>query len=155
MEKTAGIPEETRRLRRIARECIAKKVRLINRAVTGLYDAALRPYDLKVSQLNVLVAVSLLGEAKPNDLIRALRMDKSTLSRNVDRLLSRRWVEDLPDDDARAYRLRITPAGRSLLRKVEEAWAGAQRRMARDLGDGDVEALDRIARKLRGRMPAE
>ena len=39
----------------VARECIANKVRLLNRAVTAIYDEALRPYGLKISQMSVLV----------------------------------------------------------------------------------------------------
>ena len=39
----------------IASECLAVRVRLLNRAVTGIYDDALRPLGMTVSQLNVLV----------------------------------------------------------------------------------------------------
>ena len=39
----------------VARECIANKVRLLNRAVTAIYDETLRPHGLKISQMSVLV----------------------------------------------------------------------------------------------------
>src|SRR3954451_12375489 len=39
---------------RIAGECIAVRVRLINRVVTAIYDEALRPFGLRVSQANIL-----------------------------------------------------------------------------------------------------
>jgi hypothetical protein len=43
--------------KRIARECIAVRVRLLNRVITSLYDDALRPLGITVSQLNLLVAI--------------------------------------------------------------------------------------------------
>src|SRR6516162_3196973 len=48
-----------------AGECIAVRLRLVNRVVTNLYDAALRPLGLKVSQLNILVVTAKLGLAQP------------------------------------------------------------------------------------------
>ena len=71
-------------LDRIAGDCIAVRVRLINRVVTAIYDEALRPHGLRVSQANILVAVARKGEARPADICRLLRLEKSTLSRDVE-----------------------------------------------------------------------
>src|SRR4051812_50219371 len=49
----------------VARTCIAVRLRLLNRVVTNLYDDALRPLGLKVSQMNVLVLTAKLGLARP------------------------------------------------------------------------------------------
>ena len=54
----------------IAAECLAVRVRTLNRAVTALYDDALRPHGLRVGQLNLLVAVARMGTARPGDLCR-------------------------------------------------------------------------------------
>src|SRR5436305_14978459 len=75
----------------IAGECLAVRVRTLNRAVTALYDEALRPHGLRVGQLYLLVAVARLGTARPGDLCRTLRQDKSTLSRVVEVLLRLGW----------------------------------------------------------------
>lgn len=48
----------------ISRECIAVRLRMIDRAVSRVYDRALRPFGITVSQLNILVAVSELGQAQ-------------------------------------------------------------------------------------------
>src|SRR4051812_22520018 len=48
-------------IERIATSCIAGRLRLLNRVVTNIYDDALRPLDLKVSQMNILVAAAKLG----------------------------------------------------------------------------------------------
>src|SRR5579884_3343359 len=49
----------------ISRTCIAVRLRLLNRVVTNLYDEALRPLGLKVSQLNILIVTARLGLARP------------------------------------------------------------------------------------------
>ena len=48
----------------IAGACIAVRLRLLNRVVTNLYDDALRPLGLKMSQLNILVATARIGVAR-------------------------------------------------------------------------------------------
>ena len=50
---------------RMAHECIAVRVRLINRVITALYDEALRPFELRISQANILAAIAKMGEARP------------------------------------------------------------------------------------------
>src|SRR5436305_5311418 len=77
----------------IAAECIAVRVRALNRAITALYDDALRPHGLRVGQLNLLVAVARMGTARPADLCRVLNMDKSTLSRDVEVMRRNGWLE--------------------------------------------------------------
>ena len=73
-------------------------MRTLNRAVTALYDEALRPHGLRVGQLNLLVAVARMGTARPGDLCRLLKMDKSTLSRDVEVMRRNGWLE--VDDSA-------------------------------------------------------
>src|SRR3954469_25075445 len=85
----------------IAGECLAVRVRTLNRAVTALYDEALRPHGLRVGQLNLLVAVARAGTARPGDLCRILRMDKSTLSRDVEVMRRNGWVGEGDSADAR------------------------------------------------------
>ena len=70
----------------IAAECIAVRLRMLNRVITRMYDDALRPLGLRSTQLNILVATAKLGVARPADLCDRLQIETSTLSRNVDRM---------------------------------------------------------------------
>src|SRR5690242_2589795 len=96
----------------IARNCIAVRLRLLNRVVTNLYDDALRPLGLKVSQVNILVVTAKLGLAQPAQLCDLLHLDPSTLSRNVERMRSKGWLEVVPGEDARTQPFRLTAQGR-------------------------------------------
>jgi hypothetical protein len=76
----------------IAKTCVAVRLRLLNRVVTGYYDVALRPLGLKVSQLNILVVTAKLGLARPAQVCEILQLDASTLSRNIKPLHYRHMV---------------------------------------------------------------
>jgi DNA-binding MarR family transcriptional regulator len=134
----------------IARTCIAVRLRLLNRVVTNLYDDALRPLGLKVSQLNILIVTAKLGLARPARVCDILQLDTSTLSRTVERMRGHGWLEVVPEEDARAQPFRLTPQGKSLIEKAVPAWEEAQRRAKELLGDEGVALLERAARKLGG-----
>jgi DNA-binding MarR family transcriptional regulator len=128
----------------IARDCIAVRVRALNRAVTALYDDALRPHGLRVGQLNLLVAIARFGTARPGALCRVLRMEKSTLSRDVDVMRRHGWLEVEESAGGRARPLRLTPAGQALLEAVLPAWRAAQARARALIGDDGIAALARV-----------
>src|SRR5262245_39206128 len=111
----------------IARECIAVRLRLLNRVVTNFYDDALRPLGLKASQLNILIVTAKLGLARPAQICAILHLDPSTLSRNVERMRTHGWLEVVPEEDARAQPFRLTAQGKRLIEKAVPAWEQAQR----------------------------
>lgn len=132
----------------IARNCIAVRLRLLNRVVTNLYDDALRPLGLKVSQLNILVVAAKLGVARPARVCAILHLDVSTLSRNVDRMQAHGWLEVVPEEDARAQPFRLTAPGRRLLERAMPAWEAAQEQAKKLLGDEGMALLNKAASKL-------
>jgi len=133
---------------RIAASCIAVRLRLLNRVVTNLYDEALRPLGLKVSQLNVLVVAAKLGVARPAQVSELLHLDISTLSRNVDRMMAKGWLEAVPEEDARTQPFRLTDQGRRLLERAIPGWEKAQKQAAELLGEPGVAVLDEAAQRL-------
>jgi DNA-binding MarR family transcriptional regulator len=133
----------------IARNCIAGRLRLLNRVVTNFYDDALRPLGLKVSQMNILIVTAKLGLARPSQVCDLLQLDASTLSRNLERMRAQGWLEVVPEDDARAQPFRLTPRGRQLIEKAVPAWEGAQLQARQLLGEEGLALLDRAAKKLR------
>jgi DNA-binding MarR family transcriptional regulator len=133
----------------ISKTCIAVRSRLLNRVVTNLYDDALRPLGLKVSQLNILVVTAKVGLARPARMCEILQLDASTLSRNVKPLQAHGWLEVVPEEDARAQPFRLTAKGKRLIERAVPAWEEAQRRATELLGEEGIALLDRAAKKLR------
>lgn len=131
--------------------CLAARLRLLNRAVTKLYDDALRPHGVRVSQLNILVLVAAAGPLRSTDVAAAMQLDKSTLSRDLDRMLERDWVRAMAGA-GRSRPLEVTDAGRKLLAAVAPAWRSAQREARKlltpDLADGMTAVVDAMWERL-------
>jgi DNA-binding MarR family transcriptional regulator len=135
-------------IEKVAGECVAVRLRMLNRVITNIYDDALRPLDLKVSQMNILVAAAKLGTARPIEVCDHLHLDVSTLSRNVERMKARGWLEVVPDEDGRSQPFRLTSHGRGLLKKAVPVWSEAQQRVKKLLGDEFVELLNRAMQRV-------
>ena len=129
------------KVRQMARECVAVRVRLLNRLVTGVCDAGLRPFGVKVATVNVLCAIATSGPITPTALAAALVLDKSTLSRDMAKLLERDWVQTQPGEDARSHLLAATPAGVAFLEQIHPIWMAAQKRLIKRLGPVLVAAM--------------
>lgn len=139
---------------KIASECVAVRLRMLNRVITNIYDDALRPLHLKVSQMNILVAAAKMGTARPVDVCEHLQLDVSTLSRNVERMKARGWLEVVPDEDGRSQPFRLTREGRQLLQQAIPAWSAAQQQVRKVLGGGFVEQLNQATKRVRDEAAA-
>lgn len=137
------------RIESIATSCIAGRVRLLNRVITNLYDNAMRPLGVKLSQGNILAVTAKLGVARPAEVCEFLELDASTLSRNVERMVAKGWLEILPDDDGRSHPFRLTEKGRRLMQSVIPLWEKAQIDAKKLLGDDGLGMLDSAIRRFK------
>jgi DNA-binding MarR family transcriptional regulator len=133
----------------IGNECLAGRVRRLNRVVTNVYDRALKPFGLTINQASILVMLSINGEATPGDIGNRLQMEKSTVSRNVDRMRKSGWVEDVADGAGPAQILKITPSGQKLLLDSHSQWKSAQAKALELLGEDGAAALHLLADRIR------
>lgn len=131
----------------IAKTCIAGRLRLINRVVTNIYDDALRPLGLKISQGNILILTSRMGVVSPVQVCEYLQLDISTLSRNVELMRKNGWLEEVPGEDARSHPFRLTAAGKRLIKESIPAWEKAQAEARELLGDDFVSLLNKAAKR--------
>ena len=130
-------------------ECIADKMRLLNRVITSLYDDALRTVGITTSQMNIMVVVAKYGQGSPTEVGDWLQMEKSTLSRNVDRLKNQGWIEAIRGDQGRAIQLALTSKGETVLEKGLPLWRQAQRKARSLLGERGIKEVMRMGNKIR------
>jgi DNA-binding MarR family transcriptional regulator len=127
--------------------CIATRLRLATRVVTKVYDDALRPFGLTVSQLALLAVAADRGVLRQGEVSAQLQFDNSTLSRNLERMRDNGWLEEVEEKDARVHPHQLTDLGKTLLETAMPAWRSAQERANELLGESGVEALNRFASK--------
>jgi DNA-binding MarR family transcriptional regulator len=133
----------------IVRDCLLTRTRKISRVVTAIYDEALRPFGLKSPQFSLLVVISRLGLVNRAEIGRANHQDRSTLTRNLQLVLSEGWVEEVRHAAAgRSRPLMLTAAGRKLLQTAAPAWRAAQAQAKLVLGQSGVSAVMDIADDL-------
>jgi DNA-binding MarR family transcriptional regulator len=133
---------------RIFAECHSMPLRLIHRVVSGCYDAALRPLGVRVAQLNVLVAIARMGDdATAARIGKYLVIDKSTLSRDLERMHAQGWIET--SAAGRANELRLTTKGRRLLDRALPAWERAQAEIQALLGKESLRSIAAAAERIR------
>jgi hypothetical protein len=78
----------------MGKSCTCFNLRKATRRVTSFYDAALKPSGLKVTQMTLLTAIRRLEPVTINRLVKAIVMDRTTLSRSVS-LLNKKGISDL------------------------------------------------------------
>ena len=122
-------------------ECLARRVLLLSRMISGLYNEALRSLGLTVAQLNLLVLVAKRGPVSPGEAAKWLNMDKSTMSRNVRLMEDHGWLSVSPGPSGRSQLLTIEPKGRKLIEKALPLWQGAQERARELLGERGARAI--------------
>jgi DNA-binding MarR family transcriptional regulator len=122
----------------IAKDCMASRVRRLERLLTRIYDEALRGHGLTGSQLGMLVAIQLSGNTTAAAVGRILELEKSTVSRNLARLAASGFV------DASAG-LRITARGSAAIAACHPAWRQAQRKARLALHPAEGRLIARLA----------
>lgn len=125
----------------IARECLATRMRRLNRVISGIYDRSFGAVGVTASQMGILVVLAQADGSKPAEVCQALQMDKSTLCRNVQRMQRQGWVATVATDDARSHRLEVTDLGRGLIERALPLWRRAQAQARDVLGSAVVDQL--------------
>jgi len=123
------------------RGCTNLKLRQLSRVVTRRYDAFVGATGLKNTQYSLLSHVALAGPIRPSDLAQRMRIDASTLTRNLQPLIAQGWVTLGPGEDARSRLVEVTEAGRAKRAEGQRAWKQAQLALNEQLGSARVIAL--------------
>jgi DNA-binding MarR family transcriptional regulator len=121
--------------------CTNFKLRQLGRVVTRHYDAYLAATGLKPTQYSLLSQVVRLEPIRPCDLAETMGMDASTLTRNLQPLAARGWLQQGPGHDARSRLIETTAEGRAKQTEAKRAWKQAQLSLNARLGERSVALL--------------
>ncbi len=122
--------------------CLATRVRQLSRIVTRLYDDALRPLGITASQYTLLAQLAARDGITAVEIGHELDIEKSTLSRNLKRLLALGHIIMDPPAGRRGRGLHLTPKGQEVLVEAYPIWRDAQSRATTILGASTRGVLD-------------
>ena len=130
--------------------CLCDTLRMTARAVTAVYDDALRPLGLRVTQFSLLARAASMGSVESWRLSEALGLDKTTFSRNLRPLERRRLIAIEAGEDRRTRLVRVTPAGKKLLQEAAAGWRSVQASFRKRLPAGEFDRTLRQLLRVRG-----
>jgi DNA-binding MarR family transcriptional regulator len=125
-----------------AAACISTRVRQLSRIVTRVYDDALRPLGITASQFTLLTQLAQQDGITAVEIGHTLDIEKSTLSRNLKRLLALGLLTMDPPAGRRGRGLHLTPKGESVIKQAYPVWLDAQSRTVTIMGAQSRSTLD-------------
>lgn len=133
--------------------CSCMNIRRASRAVTQFYDDMLRPSGLTIAQLGLLRTLNAADTATMSELAGLLRIDRTTLNRNIKPLVEAGLITISPGQDSRTKQLALTSAGRKSSDQAWELWGNAQTALREYLGEEDSAKLTQLLSKLEALVP--
>jgi DNA-binding MarR family transcriptional regulator len=128
--------------------CLCGGLRRSSRALTQLYEDALRPLGLRATQFTILQTLSLAGEVSQGQLGEMLAMDSTSLTRTLSIMRRQGWIAERRGKDKRERRLRLAPAGEALLAGSLPVWEKIQSSLRHQLGDQAWNGLFQLTHQL-------
>ncbi len=130
--------------------CVCLNVRRASRAITKLYDQALKPSGLKVTQFSALMNIDAHGPLTTSALAKILMLERTTLVRNLKLLENAGFIENSPSPDPRERQISITAHGRHAIGQAQTRWRTVQRQMKQQIGTEQLQMLGHLVTVLEG-----
>jgi DNA-binding MarR family transcriptional regulator len=128
--------------------CYCTTLRKAARSVTRLYDNAVEPAGLRITQYALLNTLSRLGQASLHALSESTRLERTTLIRNLDVLVKQDLVRIIHEQPPRAHSVCLTDKGEIRLNAARPLWERAQTRIGGMLTSEEVSLLQNLLLKL-------
>lgn len=115
--------------------CLCSSLRRAARAVTHIYEEALRPVGLRVTQFTILQTLERTGEVLQGRLGELLAMDSTSLTRTLKIMVRQGWVAERRGKDRRERWLRLSQDGAEQMARALPVWEEAQAMLREKLGE--------------------
>jgi DNA-binding MarR family transcriptional regulator len=126
--------------------CACAEVRRIARKLTSLYDTALAPAEITITQYSLLANIGRTGQLSHCELANKLGMDRTTLTRNLRPLIKAQWVAVTSAEDRRQHVLQLTAAGKKKMDRSLPLWEKVQGRFMAEIGTQSFQELRTLLR---------
>lgn len=128
------------------KNCINARIHRLTRLIDEVYRSRISGLGLTESQMSMLLSIDQHREISQADLGRHLHLERSSVSRNLRRLIDQGLVrrETQPDTSL----LSLTKAGKSRVQTLLPHWEAAMADLYRKLGPDGLQALALLERRL-------
>ena len=116
------------------------------RAITQLYDRYLRPAGLKATQFTLLAFLVQSDSLPLSQVADRLGMERTTLTRNLQPLILKGYVEVTTGKDQRVRMIEITDQGVAAAKRALPYWTEAQQKITDQLAPATLLAVAELAR---------
>ena len=121
--------------------CHCINLRRAANAVTDYYDRALADIGISINQFFLLSNIGKIEPCSVAELSRHVRLDRTTLVRNLKVLDKAGWVQNDAAPGNRKSKLHLTEAGRQLVKTAKPQWMQAQADVEACLGEEGLKRL--------------
>jgi DNA-binding MarR family transcriptional regulator len=128
-------------------------VRQLSRIITRVYDDAMRPLGITASQYTLLAQLAARDSITAVEIGHDLDIEKSTLSRNLKRLLALGHINMDPPAGRRGRGLHLTAKGQAVLKDAFPIWQDAQKRTIGAIGADSRNMLDTLLHQAEKLVP--
>lgn len=129
-------------------QCMVSNSRMAARAITRRYDAYLRPHGVTATQLSLMGGMSMVPGSTVSQLAEARGFERTTLTRNLDRLEQMGLVASAAQGRGRVPAL--TNKGEALIAELLPLWRRAQAELRTELStetfDDSINMLKRLSK---------
>jgi DNA-binding MarR family transcriptional regulator len=140
-EKDPGVNAKMSDTSKTPMTCTCGRLRMASRRVSRIYDRHLAPAGVGIAQFGLLATILSNDGASVTTLAAILEMERTTLTRNLQPLEREGLLRIDQGADQRTRAVRITDAGRAVLKKGRPLWLEAQRAIETSLGPQHLAAL--------------
>lgn len=133
--------------------CSCINLRRASQAITEVYDEILAPSGLKISQYLLLRNLKELGPISVSSLALEIRLERTTIVRNLKPLEAREFIIDVATKGARNRQLKLTTKGLEVLEMAEPLWLESQNFIEQYLGKEDMDTLTELLSKIEALVP--
>jgi DNA-binding MarR family transcriptional regulator len=128
--------------------CLCSSFRRTSRALTQLYEQALRPLGLRATQFTILQVLARAGDVTQRQMAEMLAMDSTTLTRTLAIMTHQGWISEHRGEDRRQRWLRLAKGGKAQLQRALPVWEKVQSELRRRVGDRVWENLFQVSNQV-------
>jgi len=133
--------------------CNCINLRRASQAITEFYDKKIVSSGLKANQLSLLRNIDRLAPVSVSSLALEIRLDRTTIVRNLKPLEARGFIIDVSIKGTRNRQLKLTDKGLEILEIAAPLWLEAQNFIKQYLGKEDMNTLTLLLSKIEALVP--